>query len=184
MKERRKSQPGAAPPPTTPPLLPRTDFLLAGLLGVAVLITVTAAVLLTRGGGSDPASLDSSAPASDATAIETLARLSIEVLPRNEWPSLYDSFTSAFQARCPREQFDQLGRESAEGLGADLELLAFKRLEQLMVEGDSATAVIVGELRGKSEYSVRAAFQREGGTWKLAAVPGTSGCSAFDRLSG
>lgn len=124
------------------------------------------------------------APAQDREAIESLARASIEVLPAGEWPSLYRSFTAAFQERCPEAEFDQAGVDAAADLGADLQLLRFVRVEKLVVEGDSASATIIGEQEGQGEYEIQAAFQREDGQWKIAAAPDTAGCEAFGRVDG
>ena len=121
---------------------------------------------------------------SDEEVIQSLARRSIEVLPADQWPSLYDSFTSEFQQRCSREQFDQVGEDSAAQLGDDVRLLRFKRTEGVTIEGLTAQAVIVGEIVGQSEYQTQAAFQKENGVWKIAPVPGTEGCAAFGRLGG
>ena len=120
----------------------------------------------------------------DELAIEALARRSIEVLPAGEWPSLYEDFTPEFQQRCPRQEFIDGGARSASELGANLPLLAYKRLEQVSVTGETATAVIVGEIRGQSEYSIQAAFQRVDGVWKLAPEASTEGCAAFAQISG
>ncbi len=68
-------------------------------------------------------------------------------------------------------------------LGDDLATLRFKRLEELTVEGGSATASIVGEVGGDTEYAVQAAFQKtDDGSWRLAPARGTDGCAAFNRL--
>jgi len=115
----------------------------------------------------------------DEEAIQSLSRRSIEVLPAGQWPSLYDSFTSEFQRRCPREQFDQAGEDAAVQLGDDLKLLRFKRTEGVTIEGSTAQAVIVGEIVGQSEYQVQATFQKEDGDWKIAPAPDTQGCEAF-----
>jgi hypothetical protein len=120
----------------------------------------------------------------DEVAIEALARRSIEVLPAGQWPSLYDDFTPEFQQRCPRQEFAAGGARNATELGNDLPLLGYKRLDQVIVTGDSASAVVYGEIRGKSDYSVEAAFQRIDGAWKLAPAPNTEGCAAFNRLGG
>ena len=122
--------------------------------------------------------------ASGEQEIRSLARRSIEALPAGQWPLLYDSFTSEFQARCPRAEFDQVGLEAADQLGDDLQLLRFKRLESVTVEGSIAQAIIVGEIAGQSEYQIQASFQLEGGSWKIASASGTAGCEAFSRLSG
>lgn len=172
-RRRRNPPPGESRPSDhSPPLLPRVDFLLAALLGAGVLVVMGIVILISRGGTTD------------AEAIQSLARRSIEALPKGEWPSLYDSYTSDFRQRCSREDFERAGVESAQALGADLDLLGFKRLEQLAVTGDSATGVIVGELKGTGEYTLSSAFRREDGDWKIAPVPGVEGCAAFQRLSG
>ncbi len=139
-----------------------------------------------EGGASDTGvPVDEVQPgASDEEEIQTLARRSIEVLPAGQWSSLYDSFTSEFQGRCPRAQFDQAGVEAAVQLGDDLRLLRFKRLDSVTVEGSTALGVIVGEIAGQSEYQIQAAFQLEDGSWKIAPASGTAGCEAFGRLSG
>ncbi len=131
------------------------------------------------------ATTDAPPPAgSDEEAIQSLARRSIEVLPAGQWPSLYDSFTSEFQQRCSREQFDLVGEDSAAQLGEDIRLLRYKRTEGLTIEGLTAQAVIVGEIVGQGEYQTQAAFQKENGAWKIAPIPGTEGCAAFGRLGG
>jgi hypothetical protein len=149
--------------------------------------TFTGRVLTDEGGGatSSPgdATSDTVEPATgDEEAIQRLARRSIEVLPAGQWPSLYDSFTSEFQQRCSREQFEQVGEDAAIQLGDDLRLLRFKRTESMTIEGSSAQAVIVGEIVGQSEYQIQATFQKEDGAWKIAPAPDTQGCEAF--LSG
>jgi hypothetical protein len=127
-------------------------------------------------------------PFSPAAAAEErlveLARDSVNLLPAGRWPELYDDFVVAFQERCTAEEFAQAGEDGAAALGSDLELINFVRLQDLMIADDTATGVIVGELRGKSEYTIQAAFLIEAGAWKLAPAPGTSGCSAFNRLAG
>ncbi len=122
--------------------------------------------------------------ASGEQEIQSLARRSIDALPAGQWPSLYNSFTSEFQERCPRAEFDQVGVEAAVQLGGDLQLLRFKRLESVTVEGSTAQAIIVGEVAGQSEYQIQAAFQLEDGRWRIAPASGTAGCEAFGRLSG
>jgi hypothetical protein len=141
------------------------------------LIAALLAFLLLSGGGDDGAS----EPASpDEQAIESLARDSIEVLPRGEWPSLYDSFTPEFQQRCPRPEFEAAGAQGAAEQGDKLSLLRFLRLEDVSVLGDTATATIVGS--SEAEYRIRSAYQKVDGVWKLAPAANTSGCSAFDRV--
>jgi len=155
------------------------------ILAVAVAGTIAALAVFAGGGNDDtnqaPAVFSPTTP--DDFAIEALARRSIEVLSAGQWPSLYDDFTEEFRARCPREQFVAGGETNANELGDQLQLLGYKRLEDVVYSGEAATAVIVGELRGQSEYRVGSAFRRVGGTWKLAPDTGTEGCAAFNRLS-
>ncbi len=187
------------------PLLRVDEVAAAMALAGFVLLFVAIALLASGGTGEggaatvDPAPPVSEGDASDTDAtpieeaqpgasgeqqIQSLARRSIEALPAGQWPSLYDSFTSEFQGRCPRADFDQVGVEAALELGGDLQLLRFKRLENVTVEGSIGRAVIVGEVAGQTEYQIQAAFQLEDGSWKIAPASGTAGCEAFSRLSG
>ncbi len=144
------------------------------------------------GSGSEapgtPGADGSGVPFSPASAAEErlveIARDSVNLLPGGQWPDLYDDFVVAFQDRCTAEEFAQAGADGAAALGSDLELISFVRLQDLTITDDTATGVIVGELRGKSEYTIQAAFAIEEGVWKLAPAAGTSGCSAFNRLAG
>lgn len=120
----------------------------------------------------------------DEQAIENLSRLSVILLPAGDWDQLYDDFTADFQARCSAEEFAQSGVDAADELGDTLQLLGFRGLQSINLTGDTASAVIVGEIRGQSEYSIEASFAKEGGAWKLAPIAGTEGCGAFNRLSG
>jgi len=143
-----------------------------GVAGAGIAAVVVVLVLFVFGGGT-----------SDEDKIESLARRSIEVLPAGEWPSLYDSFSREYQARCPRQEFNQAGEDSATELGDDLRFLRFKRVETVVIVRDDARAVIVGETP-KGEYKVQAAFRKEDDEWKLAPAPDTEGCKAFPQLSG
>ncbi|MEE8347261.1 MAG: hypothetical protein V3S20_07945, partial [Dehalococcoidia bacterium] len=142
----------------------------------------------SEGGASDtgaPTVVEVQPGAGGEQEIQSLARRSIEALPAGQWPSLYDSFTSEFQGRCSRAAFDQVGLVSASQLGDELlQLLRFKRLESLTIEGSKAQGIIVGEIAGQSEYQIQAAFQLEDGGWKIAPASDTVGCEAFSRLSG
>ncbi len=186
-------------------LLLRGDEVAAAMALVGFVLLFVAIALLASGGTGDggAATGDADAPVSEGGASDTgapvdevqpgasgeqeiqlLARRSIEALPAGQWPALYDSFTSEFQGRCPRAEFDQVGLEAVAQLGDDLKLLRFKRLEGVTVEGSIAQAIIVGEIAGQSEYQIQAAFQLEDGSWKIAPASGTAGCDAFSRLSG
>ena len=200
-RRRPSTQPTAAEANRRPLLLKRGDVAAASVL-VAVTFLLMGIALLTSGGtgeggtaaggaGAIPpaggtSASDTGAPTDDGRpttgeeeAIQTLARRSIEVLPAGQWPSLYDSCTSEFQQRCPREEFDQAGVDAAAQLGDNLRLLRFKRLESVTIDGSSAQAVITGEIAGQGEYEIQAAFQKEGGDWKIAPAAGTQGCQAF-----
>jgi len=175
-REARRAAAGAGASPG-PGLVGRRDVLIVLLLAAAIAGFVVGIALFSGGDEDGGAS-------GDQAEIERLARRSVEVLPQGQWPSLYDDFTKAFQERCPRQEFVDAGARNSTELGANLQLLAYKRIEQVSISGDSATAVIVGELRGQSEYTVAAAFERADGGWKLAPASNTEGCQAFTRLSG
>ena len=164
---------------------------------------IVLAVVLFSGGDGDSSSPAASQPAAaagspavtasgqpfvpadeDGRAIEDLARRSIDVLPRGEWPSLYDSFTAEYQQRCSRDAFALAGIAGAAALGSDLPLLRFKLLQDVQIDQGSASAVIVGELVGQGEYTVQGSFQKVEGVWRIAPAAGTDGCNAFNRLSG
>jgi hypothetical protein len=104
-------------------------------------------------------------------------------LPEGQWPDLYEDFTADFRDRCTLQDFTQAGIEAADQLGENLSLLGYKGLRELNITGETARAVIVGELRGQSEYEIEAFFRVEDGVWKLAPAPGTTGCSSFNRLA-
>jgi hypothetical protein len=138
-------------------------------------------VTITPAPGATTAAATSVRPG-DVEAITELSRLSIDLLPQGRWPELYDSFTPEFQARCSREEFTSAGQAGAAGLGADLPLLAFKDMQTVEVTGDTARVVIIGEIRGKSEYTVEAFFRREANGWKFVPAPNSTGCASFNRL--
>ena len=124
------------------------------------------------------------APADDAgRAIVELARRSVESLPQGQWAGLYDVFTTEFQARCARGEFEAAGETDAANLGEQLSLLRFRALVDVQMGADTASGVIVGELAGV-EYTIQTAYALEDGAWKIAPAPGTSGCNGFNRLSG
>jgi len=161
------------------------ELIIAAVVGGALLAAFVAFLLLRNGDGDSsantvPSPLTATTP--DEIAIESLARQSIESLPRGEWPLLYDSFTPEFQQRCPREEFVAAGEAGAREQGDQLPLLRFVRLEDVLFEEEKAKGVIVGEIAGQGEYRIRGAFQKTDGTWKLAPADATEGCQAFDRL--
>ncbi len=173
------------------PSLLRTRELIA--IGVAAAVTIVGlfvylAFFQSSGDSSEQTSVTEtffppfSPDNPDGAAIVELARRSIEVLPRGEWPSLYDSFTPEYQQRCPNDQFVAAGEAGAQEQGSNLPLLRFVNLEQVTFEGDTAEAVIVGEIQGSQEYKLRAAFRKVDGSWKISPTEGTDGCNAFDRL--
>jgi hypothetical protein len=186
---RREARKAGGQAPQSPALFGRREVIGVGVLAAGVAGIIGGIALFGAGSSEETPPVPTDAPVfspstPDEAAIEALARRSIEVLPRGEWPSLYDDFTADFQARCPRDQFEQGGEANAAEQGTNLQLLGYKHLEEVALTGEAATAIIVGELRGITEYRVRAAFQRVGETWKLAPVDGTSACEAFTRLEG
>ena len=211
-RRRRRPSTQPAPSEANGPLLLKSSEAAAAAFLLGFVLLIVAIALLASGGtgeggtaaggagaippagspaaSSTGAATDTGAPtageqpsAADEEAIQTLARRSIEVLPAGRWPSLYDSYTSEFQQRCSREEFAQAGVDDAAKLGDSLTLLRFKRLESVTIEGSSAKVVIVGEFAGLSEYQTQAAFQKEGGGWKIAPAAGTQDCQAFQPLT-
>ena len=177
--ERRRRERGSAPSKQPfEPILRSRDVIVVATVGGGLIAALLVFLLFSRGGDGDGSPLASS----DQQAIEALARDSIEGLARGEWPSLYESFTPEFQQRCPRADFEAAGAQGAAEQGEKLPLLRFVRLEDVSILADTATATIVGEITGETEYRVRGAFQKVDGAWKLAPAANTSGCSAFDRV--
>ena len=157
---------------------PRRRVLLLVGLAAAIGAIVAAVVLIQPFGLGDGTS--------DEDAIESLARRSVEALPAGEWPSLYESFTREFQQRCPRQEFEQAGEDSASAQGDDLQFIRFKRVENVAIEDENARAEIVGEIGGQpdSEYKLRALFRKEGGDWRISPVADSEGCQAFGLPTG
>jgi hypothetical protein len=181
-RERAGKRPGQSSNPT---LIRPRELIIAAILGGA-LLAVFVGFLVLRGSDGDsaanavPSPLTATTP--DEIAVESLARQSVESLPKGEWPLLYDSFIAEFQQRCPRDQFVVAGEAGAQEQGDQLPLLRFVRLEDVVFEGEKAKGVIVGEITGQSEYRIGGAFQKTDGAWKLAPADATEGCQAFDRL--
>jgi len=190
-RRRRQREVGKAASQGRRPSLLRTRELIAiGVVAAVTIVGLFAYLAFFKGDGGNsseqtvtetffpPYSPDSP----DGVAIVDLARSSIEVLPRGEWPSLYGSFTPEYQQRCPQDQFVAAGEAGAQEQGTNLPLLRFVNLEQVTIESDTAKAVIVGEIQGIRQYKLRAAFRRIDGSWKISPTEGTDGCNAFDRL--
>jgi hypothetical protein len=168
-------------------ILRPVELIIAAVVAGALLTGFVAFLLLGGGDGdstttSVPSPLTATTP--DEIAVESLGRRAVEALPRGEWPVLYDSFTAEFQALCPREQFVSAGEADAQAQGANLPLITFVRMEDVVFEGDTgAKGIIVGAVAGQ-EYRIRGAFQKVDGVWKLAPAGGTQDCtSAFDRVA-
>ena len=142
-------------------------------LAAAIGAVATAVVLMEPFGLGDGTS--------DEDEIESLARRSVEALPAGEWPSLYESFTREFQQRCPRQEFEQAGEDSASAQGDALQFIRFKRVQNVAVEGENARAEIVGEIGGQpdSEFKLRALFKKVDGDWRISPVADSEGCQAF-----
>ena len=179
--------------------LSRTETIAAGFLIVGGLAIIGAFIAFSGGGGgsaaSDTASAAPTAAAgspsgvpfnptdADGQAITALARKSIEVLPQNQWPSLYDDFIPEFQERCSSADFAQAGVDAATSLGSDLSLLGYVGMQDTTVSGDTAQGTIIGELKGQSQYLVSAYFQKVDGVWKIAPAPDTTACQSFTVIS-
>jgi len=174
-RRRQRAAVNAGGAASTSTLIRPRELLIAAIAGGG-LLAMLAVFLIFRGGDQTPSK-------ADEQAIEALSRESIDSLPRGEWPSLYDSFTPEFQQRCPRAEFEAAGEAGAREQGDKLPLLRFVRVEDVAIQGETATATIVGEITGESEYKVRASFQKLEGTWKLAPAASLGGCAAFDRVA-
>ena len=96
--ERRRRERGGAP--SGPSLFPVRQLVIAAAIGAVLLAGLLAFLLFSDGGGGEP---------SDQQSIEALAKESIEVLPRGEWPSLYDDFTAGVPAAMPATGFRGCG---------------------------------------------------------------------------
>ena len=137
-------------------------------INVTIVVAVIVVVFFVMGGGT-----------SDEEAIETLAQRTISDLPPRDYASFYDSFTSGFRLRCARNEFVQAGEEASAALGDNRPFIRFKRLEDVLIQGDNARAVLVGQVATDPEYRVQAVFQKEDGSWKIAPAAGTEGCETF-----
>ena len=177
------------------PIIGRTELITAivVLAGVGLVLAV---ILLLSGGGDDddddaseatPVPTVTSTPFApadeDGQAIVELGRRSVEALPQGEWPALYDAFTQEFRDRCALADFIAAGDADAVSLGESLQNIRFRYLIDVVIAGDTVSAVIVGA-QVDAEYTIGTAYAREDGEWKIAPAEGTTGCSAFNRLSG
>lgn len=181
-------------PDGPPPVWRRRQFINGAIVAAIGLATIVAAVVLLSGGGDDDgttAAGETPEPVvfvpetAEDVEIDALARRTVEALPQGSWPDLYASFTQQYQDRCPQEDFEAAGQESANALGESLSRIRYVRLENVAFEGaDMVTMVIVGEVTEQGEYTLAAEFEREDGAWRIAPASGTTGCNAFSRLSG
>ena len=160
----------------------RDAIIAAAVIGSVIGVVALGIVVFTVGGENGGGRRPFVARTVDEKAIEDLSRRSIEVLPQGQWASLYGSFTDEFKQRCSEQQFADVGTAETERLSSSLSLLSFRRLEDVSIEGDTARAVIVGQIEGQPEYRVEARFQKISEVWKLSPGPNAQGCDAFERL--
>ena len=176
------------------PIIGRTELIATGLVLMVAGVALGLVLLLTGGDDDGGEAVQATADATvtstpfepvDAAglAISDLGRRSVEALPDGEWPGLYDAFTQEFRDRCSFSDFVAAGDEDAAALGGLLQQIRFKYLIDVSLSGDTASAVIVGAL-ADDDYTIETAYAREESVWKIAPVPGTAGCSGFNRLSG
>lgn len=156
------------------PAARRRRALLVGAIAAAnaAIAAAVVVVLFVIGGGTG-----------DEEAIKSLGQRSIEALPPGDYASFYESFTSEFRLRCPRNEFLQAGEDASTALGDDRPFLRFKRLEDVLIQDQNARAVIVGQVAAEAEYKVQAAFRKEDGDWKIAPAANTEGCQTFQQLA-
>ena len=176
------------------PIIGRTELIAASLVLAAAGVVLGLVLLLTDddddGGEAVQATANATVTSTpfepidaDGQAIIDLGRRSVEALPDGEWPGLYDAFTQEFRNRCSFSDFVAAGETDAADLGDSLQQIRFKYLIDVSLSGDTASAVIVGAL-SNDEYTIQTTYVRENSVWKIAPVPGTTGCSGFNRLSG
>ena len=176
------------------PIIGRTELIATGLVLAAAGVALGLVLLLTGGDDEGGEAVQATANATatstpfepvdaDGQAIVDLGRRSVEALPDGEWPGLYDAFTQEFRTRCSFSDFVAAGETDSADLGASLQLIRFKYLIDVILSGDTASAVIVGAL-SDDEYTIETAYLQEDSVWKIAPAPGTTGCSGFNRLSG
>ena len=159
----------------------------AAFIGVGGTIMVVGAILIFSSGGEDGPDSDAGIVmpvTSDEIALEALARRTIESLPNAVWPSLYPEFTDAYHQRCSIEEFTAAGQASAVEQGANLSRIRYVGVQSFDVSETTAELVIVGEVIDQLQYTTGADFEKVNDGWRIAPVAGTSGCEAFDRLSG
>lgn len=192
-QRRREERSGDAQGPVA--RVTSNGILIALLIGAGVIIAVLAIILLAGGDGDEEDVVQPTAAAStpvplvdpqteDEMALAELARRTIESLPNGTWAELYDAYTPEFQERCSREEFVETGEQSAQEQGAQLSLIRYVGVNDFSVEEATARLIIVGQIGQLGEYTIGAEFEKIDGEWLISPVDQTTGCQAFDRLSG
>lgn len=140
----------------------------------ALILASAAAVLLIAvacgdgGGGSDE---------------EQIRQLNQDVFQHvkdERWSKMYELYSQDFRDRCSQDEFlggmlmgeALLGEEEWEDLLKEMKLIA---VENIQIEGDTATADVTAEVLGERETETDR-YVREDGRWRLAPDPGTEGC--------
>jgi hypothetical protein len=98
-------------------------------------------------------------------AVETI-RIAIQV---DDWKTVYRSFANDFREQCKEEDFVAGATERASAFKA-VEI----QLDEVLVEGDSATAKIT--FSDDEQTSGEWPFVREDGEWHLLSAEGIEGC--------
>lgn len=192
--QRRREERRTSGTPSLASSVAGNGLLIAGLIGVGVAIIIAGILLLAGGGGSENGAdatptegtlfTLASPETDDEVALESLAQRLIDWLPQGRWAELYDEFTDAFRERCSRDAFAANGSLSAQEQGDQLTRIHYVGVNDFSVQDTTATLIIVGELRGSGQYTIRADFEKTGDVWQISAVPDSTGCDAFSRLSG
>lgn len=197
MKPRSQRRRAERTPARPTPLdrLAGNGLLIAALIGAGVAVAVAGILLLAGGGGGDddpqtqvpggetPIPLVTPA-GEDEVELEALARRTIESLPNGVWADLYPDFTEEFRQRCTEEAFIATGQQSAQEQGEQLSRIRYDGVSDFRVQEGTARLVIVGEVEGSGQYTIGADFEKVGDRWYIAPVATSTGCNAFDRLSG
>lgn len=96
------------------------------------------------------------------------------------WSKIYELYSQDFRDRCPRDEFlggmvmakALIGEGEWEDLLEEMKLIG---VENIQIEGDTATAEVTAEVLGEQETEIEHYVKEDGG-WRLTPDPGTEGC--------
>jgi len=117
---------------------------------------------------------------SDEEQIRQLNQDVFHHVKEERWSKIYELYSQDFRDRCPRDEFlgGMVMAKALLGEGEWQDLLEEMKLigvENIQIEGDTATADVTAEVLGERETETER-YVREDGRWRLAPDPGTEGC--------